>query len=38
MRMPFDSWIDITTVHSYTQIWRQLLCYVFRVEGEEPKD
>ncbi|OBT40738.1 hypothetical protein VE00_09793 [Pseudogymnoascus sp. WSF 3629] len=37
-RMPFDSWMDITTVRSYTQIWRQLLCYVFRAEGEEPED
>ncbi|KFY65884.1 hypothetical protein V496_02277 [Pseudogymnoascus sp. VKM F-4515 (FW-2607)] len=36
--MPFDSWMDITTVRSYTQIWRQLLCYVFRAEGEEPED
>ncbi|KFZ18145.1 hypothetical protein V501_01347, partial [Pseudogymnoascus sp. VKM F-4519 (FW-2642)] len=37
-RMPFDSWMDITTVRSYTQIWRQLLCYVFRAEGEKPED
>ena len=36
--MPFDSWMDITTVRSYTQIWRQLLCYVFRAEGEKPED
>ena len=37
-RMPFDSLMDITTVRSYTQIWRQLLCYVFRAEGEKPDD
>ena len=36
--MPFDSWIDITTVCSYMQIWQQLLCYVFCAEGEKPKD
>ena len=32
---PFDSWMDITTVKSYTQVWKQLLCYVFRAEDEE---
>jgi hypothetical protein len=35
--MPFDSWMDITTVRSYTHVWRQLLYYVFRAEREKPK-
>jgi RecQ family ATP-dependent DNA helicase len=34
-RQPFDSWMDITTVKSYTHVWKQLLCYVFRAEDEE---
>ena len=37
-QMPYDSWIDITTVRSYTQVWRQILCYIFRVEDEHPTD
>jgi hypothetical protein len=24
-KMPFDSWMDITTVQRYTEVWRQLL-------------
>jgi hypothetical protein len=32
---PFDSWIDITTIQSYTRVWKQVLCYVFRAEGAE---
>jgi hypothetical protein len=32
---PFDSWMDITTVKSYTHVWKQLLCYVFRAEDED---
>jgi hypothetical protein len=35
-KMPFDSWMDITTVQRYTEVWRQLLRYVFRAEDEEP--
>jgi len=34
---PFDSWMDITTVKSYTHVWKQVLCYVFRAEDEEVK-
>ena len=26
--MPFDSWMDITTIESYVRVWKQLLCYV----------
>ena len=32
---PFDSWMDITTIKSYTQVWKQVLCYVFQAEDEE---
>jgi hypothetical protein len=32
---PFDSWMDITTVQTYTRVWKQVLCYVFRAEGVE---
>ena len=32
---PFDSWMDITTIQSYTQVWKQLLCYILRAEDEE---
>jgi hypothetical protein len=35
-QMPYDSWMDITTVRSYTQVWRQILCYIVRAEDEEP--
>ncbi|KFY83127.1 hypothetical protein V500_10159, partial [Pseudogymnoascus sp. VKM F-4518 (FW-2643)] len=35
-QMPFDSWMDITTVRSYTHVWRQILCYIVRAEEEEP--
>jgi superfamily II DNA helicase RecQ len=34
-QMPYDSWMDITTVRSYTQVWRQILCYIIRAEDEE---
>jgi RecQ family ATP-dependent DNA helicase len=37
-QMPFDSWMDITTVRSYTQVWRQILGYIFRAEDTEPED
>ena len=29
---PFDSWIDITIIQSYTQVWKQVLCYMFWAE------
>jgi RecQ family ATP-dependent DNA helicase len=32
---PFDSWMDITTIQSYTRVWKQVLCYVFRAEDED---
>ena len=35
-QMPFDSWMDITTVRSYTRVWRQVLCYIVRAEDEGP--
>jgi superfamily II DNA helicase RecQ len=34
--MPFESWMDITTVKKYTKVWRALLCYVFRAKEQEP--
>jgi hypothetical protein len=37
-QMPYDSWMDTTTVRLYTQVWRQILCYIFRAEDEEPAD
>jgi superfamily II DNA helicase RecQ len=37
-QMPFDSWMDITTVRSYTQVWRQILGYIFRAEDTDPDD
>jgi hypothetical protein len=33
-QMPFDSWMDITTIHGYTRVWRQLLCYIIRTQDE----
>ena len=35
LQKPFNSWMDITTVKSYTHVWKQLLCYVFRAEDED---
>jgi hypothetical protein len=37
-QMPYDSWMDITTVRSYTHVWRQILCYIVRAEDEDPTD
>ena len=37
-QMPYDSWMDITTVRSYTHVWRQMLCYIVRAEDEDPTD
>ncbi|KAG9241063.1 hypothetical protein BJ878DRAFT_558988, partial [Calycina marina] len=36
--MPFDSWMDITTIRSYTWTMRQILCYIFRAEDEEAEN
>lgn len=33
--MPFDSWMDITTVKAYTEVWKKLLRYVFRAEDDD---
>ncbi|KAL5350957.1 hypothetical protein ACLOAV_004530 [Pseudogymnoascus australis] len=33
--MPFDSWMDITTVERYVEVWKQLLLFVFRAEDDE---
>ena len=30
--MPFDSWMDITTIERYVEVWKQLLLFVFRAE------
>ena len=27
--------MDITTVKSYTYVWKQLLCYMFQAEDED---
>ena len=32
---PLDSWMDITTIQSYTRVWKQVLCYVLRAEDED---
>lgn len=36
--MPFESWMDITTVKKYTKVWKALLCYVFRAEDRPPEN
>jgi len=36
VRMPFDSWMDITTVKAYTEVCKQLLRYIFRSKDIEP--
>jgi hypothetical protein len=30
--MPFDSWMNITTIEWYVKVWKQLLLFVFRAE------
>ncbi len=37
VRMPFDSWMDITTVKAYTEVYKQLLRYIFRSKDIEPE-
>src|SRR3984885_10677206 len=37
-QMPYDSWMDITTVRSYTRVWRQILCYIIRAEDTDPTE
>ncbi|OBT70934.1 hypothetical protein VF21_10104 [Pseudogymnoascus sp. 05NY08] len=33
--MPFDSWMDITTIERYVEVWKQLLLFVIRAEDDE---
>jgi RecQ family ATP-dependent DNA helicase len=35
--MPFDSWMDITTIGRYIEVWKQLLLFVFRAEEDDPE-
>lgn len=35
-QMPFNSWMDITTVKAYTEVGKQLLRYIFRSKDIEP--
>jgi hypothetical protein len=37
VRMPFDSWMDITTVIRYTDVCKQLMRYIFRSKDIEPE-
>jgi len=37
VRMPFDSWMDITTVKAYIEVYKQLLRYIFRSKNIEPE-
>jgi hypothetical protein len=30
--MPFESWMDHTTIVRYVEVWKQLLLFVFRAE------
>jgi hypothetical protein len=32
LQKPFDSWMDI---QRYTQVWKELLCYIIQAEDEE---
>ncbi len=35
--MPFNSWIDITTVKAYIEVYKQLLYYIFWSKDIEPE-
>jgi hypothetical protein len=37
VQMPFNSWMDITTVMPYTEVCKQLMRYVFRSKGIKPE-
>jgi RecQ family ATP-dependent DNA helicase len=37
VQMPFNSWMDITTIMRYTEVYRQLMCYIFRSKGIKPE-
>jgi hypothetical protein len=30
--MPFESWMDKTTIERYTEVWRQILMFIFRTQ------
>jgi hypothetical protein len=36
-QVPFDNWMDITTIQRYTEVCKQVLCFIFRAEQQEPK-
>jgi hypothetical protein len=31
--MPFECWMDRTTIERYTEVWRQILMFVFRTQS-----
>jgi hypothetical protein len=31
----FESWIDITTIQSYTRVWKQVLYYIIQAEDKD---
>lgn len=35
-QMLFNSWIDITTVKTYIEVGKQLMCYIFWSKDIEP--
>jgi RecQ family ATP-dependent DNA helicase len=35
-QMPFSSWMETTTVKRYTEVCKQVLCFIFRAEEDEP--
>ncbi|TVY57500.1 hypothetical protein LSUE1_G009966 [Lachnellula suecica] len=37
VRIPFDSWMDITIIKAYTKVYKQLLHYIFRSKDIEPE-
>jgi len=37
VQMLFDSWIDITTIKAYIEVYKQLLRYIFQSKDIEPE-
>lgn len=37
VQMPFDSWMDITTMIWYIEVCKQLLCFIFLSKDIKPK-
>jgi hypothetical protein len=35
-QMPFDSWMEESTVKRYTEVCKQVMLYIFRAEEDEP--